>query len=147
MRTTVAALAGAALATAASADGVTPPEAVQMTADRTIEQPLTPEPGDGYRGVQLFIDESRAMCTTCHYNADVAGTGQSGNVGPVLSLIGDKNSEGRLRAIMVNAPAVLGEDVPMPAYYVPDADGETMLSAQEIEDIVAYLMELHRHLD
>ncbi|GMG81691.1 hypothetical protein LNKW23_09040 [Paralimibaculum aggregatum] len=118
------------------------PGAVAMTGDGRVEMPLTASPGDGYRGVQLFIDEARTGCTNCHFNADVEGTGQSGNVGPVLSLIGDRNPVPRLRAILVNARAVFGPDTPMPAFYVPDEAGETLLGAQDIEDLVAYLHEL-----
>ncbi|MGF1447519.1 MAG: c-type cytochrome [Pikeienuella sp.] len=125
----------------AVASDVVAPDAVELTEAGTIEAPLTAEPGDGYRGVQLFITEE-AMCTSCHYNHDVEGTGLSGDVGPTLSLIGDQDSVPQLRAILVNAPAVFGEDTPMPAYYVADEAGETILSAQDIEDLIAYLQEL-----
>ncbi len=136
-------LPAAAVAAETETAGVVPPDEVEIAADGTVAAPLTSEPGDGYRGVKLYIDESRAMCTACHYNADVEGTGQSGNVGPVLSLIGDKNPVPRLRAILVDPRQVFGADTEMPAFYVPDEAGETLLTAQEIEDLVAYLNELH----
>lgn len=136
----------AAAAGAAAADVViTPTEAVEMSRTQLIQASLTGEPGDGYRGVQTFIDESAGNCTGCHYNPDVEGTGQKGDVGPALVLVGDENPEARLRAILVNAPAVFGEDTAMPGYYVPDEDGNTLLTAQQIEDIVAYLGELQRY--
>ncbi|MGF1502167.1 MAG: sulfur oxidation c-type cytochrome SoxX [Paracoccaceae bacterium] len=146
LRAIVAAVAAAA-ASGASAEGVVAPGSVVMSEDGLVAAPLTSTPGDGYRAVQAFIDADKGNCVACHHNADVEGTGQSGDVGPVLTLIGDKNAEAKLRAILVDAPAVFGEETAMPAYYVADDVGETILDAQEIEDIVAYLLELHRYLD
>jgi sulfur-oxidizing protein SoxX len=134
--------AGLCLAGGLAAADVVAPGAVEITGEGTIEAPLTAEPGDGYRGVLLFADPERAVCTDCHYNYDVAATGLEGDIGPALSLVGGKDSPARLRAILVDARAVFGEDTAMPAFYVADGDGETLLSAQEIEDLVAYLSEL-----
>jgi sulfur oxidation c-type cytochrome SoxX len=138
------ALAIALAATGAWAADVTPPEEVVFTEDDTVPEPLTTAEADGYRGVQLFIDETKTNCLACHQNYDTEGVGRSGDVGPDLSLVGDRHAEAWFRALMVDSHRVFGGDTPMPRYYVPDTHtGETMLTAREIEDIVAYLMELH----
>lgn len=147
MQRTLAALAILGFGTAVPAGEILAPDAVRIGEDKTIETALTDEPGDGYRGIQIFIDQERGNCVACHFNADVEGTGLKGNVGPALSLVGDRNPTEKLRAILVNAPAVFGEDTAMPAFYVDDGSGGTLLSAQEVEDVIAYLHELQLYAE
>ena len=107
---------------------VVPPEEVAFTDDMTVPEPLTTARADGYRGVKLFIDESRTNCLACHQNYDTEGVGRSGDVGPDLSVVGDRHAEAWFRALLVDSHRVFGEDTPMPRYYVPDPHtGETML--------------------
>lgn len=134
------------LAGAALADTPTPPEAVDFTEDALVEAPLTAEPEDGYRGVQLFMAEDGPNCLGCHANYDTSATGRSGEVGPSLSVVGDRHAEAWFRALLVDSHRVFGEETAMPRFYVADEDtGDTILSAQEVEDLVAYLMELHAY--
>ena len=69
------------------------------------------------------------------------------DVGPVLDGVADRWSAEELRAIVVNSKAVFGEETVMPGFYSlevgkfvsEDLVGKTILSAQEVEDVVAYL--------
>lgn len=123
----------------------TAPEDVGFTADGRVTAPLVEGGGDGYRGVQLFMDAEKTNCLGCHENYDTAATGRAGDVGPDLSLVGDKHAESWFRALLVDSHKVFGEDTAMPRFYVADPEtGETALTAQEVEDLVAYLMELHQ---
>lgn len=106
-----------------------------------IEQPLTDEYGSGWRGVNLYMDEVTANCVGCHENPDLAATGLSGDVGPKVRMLGSDFERAELRAILVNAPIVFGEDTAMPAFY---EGADPLLSAQQVEDLIAYLMELRR---
>ena len=73
-----------------------------------------------------------------------------GDVGPSLDGVADRYSEAELRAIVVNAKAVLGEDTIMPAFYTviegkrvrKKFKGKTILTAEQVEGIVTYLMSL-----
>ena len=70
-----------------------------------------------------------------------------GDVGPVLDGVADRWSAEELRAIVVNSKAVFGDETVMPGFYSlevgkfvsEDLVGKTILSAQEVEDVVAYL--------
>jgi sulfur-oxidizing protein SoxX len=72
-----------------------------------------------------------------------------GNIGPDLKGISSRYSEGELRLRIVN-PKVLNSETIMPAFYKADGFnrvmkkfvGKTIITAQEVEDIVAYLMTL-----
>lgn len=106
-----------------------------------IEEPLTEEFGSGWRGVNLYMDEMTANCVGCHENPDLAATGLSGDVGPKVRMLGSDFQRAELRAILVDAPKVFGEDTAMPAFY---QGADPLLTAQQIEDLIAYLMELRR---
>ena len=73
-----------------------------------------------------------------------------GEVGPELNGVGDRWSPEELRAIVVNSKAIFSEDTIMPGFYSLDVGkdvrkdlvGKTILSAQQVEDVVAYLATL-----
>jgi len=72
-----------------------------------------------------------------------------GNVAPPLSRVATRLSEGQLRLRVVD-PTRVNRDVVMPAYYrVHDPHGvaepyrgKPILTAQQVEDVVAYLLTL-----
>jgi sulfur-oxidizing protein SoxX len=74
-----------------------------------------------------------------------------GTVGPPLDGIGSRSTAGELRLRLVDPKAINPETV-MPAYYKVEGlyrvleryRDQPMLTAQEIEDIVAYLLTLKR---
>jgi sulfur-oxidizing protein SoxX len=72
-----------------------------------------------------------------------------GEVGPDLTGVGSRYDTGELRLRIVN-PKYANSDTIMPAFYRADGlhrvlkgfEGKSMLSAQEVEDVVAYLVTL-----
>ncbi|MEM6489217.1 MAG: sulfur oxidation c-type cytochrome SoxX [Pseudomonadota bacterium] len=119
--------------------------------DYAVDQPLTAEAGDAQRGRAAFSDRKLGNCLACHANADFDGEELfHGEVGPVLDGVGSRWSASELRAIVVNSKMVFGEHTIMPAFYrasgynrpLDKFDGKTILSAQQVEDLVAYLMTL-----
>jgi sulfur-oxidizing protein SoxX len=72
-----------------------------------------------------------------------------GTIGPDLKGAGSRNTEGQLRLRIVD-PLIFNPDSVMPAYYrreglervAPAFRGKTVLTAEEIEDVVAFLMTL-----
>ena len=89
-----------------------------------------------------------ANCLLCHA-APETGARFMGNLAPPLSGIGGKLSAGQLRLRVVDQPRLNRESI-MPAYYRIDGltrvdpayRGKPVLAAQQIEDIVAYLLTL-----
>jgi L-cysteine S-thiosulfotransferase len=108
--------------------------------------PLTGEPGDAARGRTVVLDRNLSACILCHAvpDAEVAG-----DLGPSLAGVGGRFSIQELRARLMDSSRY-NPDTIMPAYYrstglnrvAPAYRGKTVLSAQQIEDVVAYLRTL-----
>ena len=113
-----------------------------------INVPLLGLQGNAARGQAVFTERARGHCVLCHA-AQELDTEFQGNVGPDLTLVGARLSEGQIRLRIADAQRLLPETV-MPSYYrteglnqVGDAyRGEPALDAQQIEDLVAYLATL-----
>lgn len=116
-------------------------------ADMAVEQPLTDQPGDPVAGREVFASREWGNCLACHVNPDMGNEGFHGTVGPSLDGVGSRWSPAQLRAIVVNAKQVFGPDTVMPAFYSLDVgvevdkeyQGKTILTVQQVEDLVAYL--------
>jgi sulfur-oxidizing protein SoxX len=117
------------------------------TVNYQIPKPLTAQPGDAARGQQVAVDRKLGNCLSCHsLPVDEA---DQGNVGPNLRGVGSRYSVGSLRLRIVN-PKVLDPATIMPAYYrvsgltdvSPAFAGRPILTAQQVEDVVAYLASL-----
>ncbi|MDA5094543.1 sulfur oxidation c-type cytochrome SoxX [Aliiroseovarius sp. KMU-50] len=132
------------------------PSAVVFNEDGAVEQSLTGAPGDATEGAKVASTKSMGNCVACHEITDLADVPFHGEVGPLLDGAGDRWSEAELRGILVNAK-VLFEGTVMPAFYKTEGfnrlgkaytgkahEGEVqpLLDAQQIEDVVAYLMTL-----
>jgi sulfur-oxidizing protein SoxX len=113
-----------------------------------IVKPLTSTPGDPARG-RIVVAGRDGNCLLCHA---IPETGERfmGNVAPPLSRVATRLTDGQVRLRIVD-PTRVNRDVAMPAYYRIDAlDGvaepyraKPILTAQQIEDVVAYLLTLH----
>ncbi len=135
-------------ATTAGAETVAP-DSIPIV-DMELGRSLTGGQGDAIVGRETFADRKKGNCLACHANADLSDQLFHGEVGPPLDGAGDRWSETELRAIVANSKDVFGEQTIMPGFYtlkvginVTDEHvGKTILSAQEVEDIVAYLLTL-----
>ena len=135
-----AGLAACAAAPIADTSGYT------VTGD-AIPEPLAGAAGDPQRGREVVVSRD-ANCLLCH---SLPETGQRfmGNVGPTLSGVGQRLSAGQIRLRVVDYTRVK-PDVAMPPYYRVRAldnvaepyRGKPVLTAQQVEDVVAYLSSL-----
>lgn len=143
----IALLAAAAFAICAPvvAEGLHP---YTVTGDGdAIAEPLTGTRGDATRGRALIVERS-STCILCH-SGPFPEQAFQGDLAPNLSGSGSRWSEGQLRLRLVDA-SHLNPATIMPSYY--RIDGLTrvgnawrdrpILSAEQIEDIVAYLVTL-----
>lgn len=129
--------------------GVVAPGDVEIT-NLSIDKPLTDVPGDAESGKKIFANRKLGNCLACHANSDMADQLFHGEVGPTLDGVGARWQEGQLRTILVNAKAVFADQTVMPGFYSLDVGedvrkdliGKTILEAQQIEDLVAYLSTL-----
>lgn len=119
-----------------------------QTEDR-IDHTLGGLTGDATRGRALVADGHKGNCLACHV-LPIPEEAFHGSVGPSLVGIGAHLNAGQLRLRIVDQQR-LNPNTIMPPFYRPfvqlhqvawEFEGKTFLSAQEVEDIVAYLKSL-----
>lgn len=129
------------------------PENVAYT-DGAVAESLTGTPGDPVAGKQAMADKGIGNCVACHAAEMMKDVPFPGTVGPALDGAGDRWTEAELRGIVSDAKKTF-EDTVMPSFYktsgyIRPGDAYTgkagteplppLLTAQQIEDVVAYLM-------
>jgi sulfur-oxidizing protein SoxX len=144
------ALLGSACSTTATADTTATVGTVKYTIKdgESIPDSLTGKAGDAENGRKVAIDRRKGNCLACHV-LPIPEQPFHGEVGPDLSDVGARLSEGELRLRVVD-PKVVNEDTIMPAFFKQDGfhrvlknfQGKTIISAQDVEDVVAYLVTL-----
>jgi sulfur-oxidizing protein SoxX len=150
----ITAIAAGVLASTAYAQEVLP-TAVSFT-DGAVAQSLSGVAGDPANGRMIIGDNGQGNCVACHVVSEMSDVPFQGNIGPALDGTGTRWSEAELRGIVVNAK-VMFEGTMMPSFYRTDgfirpgnvytgkAADETfgpLLTAQQVEDVVAYLATL-----
>ena len=121
--------------------------AVTVVGD-AIPASLTGAPGDPARGRAVVVDRQVGLCLLCHSGPFPEQRFQ-GDLGPDLGGAGARLSAGQIRLRIVD-PARANPATLMPAYFkteglervAPAFRGKTVLSAQQIEDVVAFLVTL-----
>jgi sulfur-oxidizing protein SoxX len=113
-----------------------------------IPASLTGATGDPARGKAIVLNRQLGLCLLCHSGPFPEERFQ-GNMAPDLKGAGSRWSEGELRLRLVDARR-LNPDTIMPPYYVVDGmnrvarsfRGKPILTAEQIEDVVAFLASL-----
>jgi len=143
----------AALVSPAAGEAVPPlvPFDIAVTAGvAAIPAPLTGKPGDPQEGGKVVAGRRLGNCLSCH-EIDALRTEEfHGDVGPSLDGVAGRWDTATLRMIVVNAKKVFGEETAMPAFYRVDGlnrvrrefSGKPILTAQQVEDVVAFLATL-----
>ena len=113
-----------------------------------IPRSLTGAPGDPARGRKIVATRTQGLCLLCH-SGPIPEERFQGNLAPDLAGAGSRWSEGQLRLRLVDS-RLLNPDTIMPSYYridgfervAPAWRGKPVLTAEQIEDVVAYLATL-----
>jgi sulfur-oxidizing protein SoxX len=116
--------------------------------DDAIMKSLTGKVGNPENGRKLVINRKKGNCLACH-KMPIYEQQFHGNVGPRLHGVGNRLTEGQIRLQIVNSK-VLNENAIMPSFYVNSGfnrvlkkfQDKALLSAAEIEDLVAYTVSL-----
>jgi len=135
-----------ALPAEGNAQGAVKPYAVVGDA---IPASLTGKPGDAARGRAIVANRQVGLCMLCHSASVIPEEKFQGNLAPDLAGAGSRWKIGELRLRIVDAGR-FNADTIMPAYYKTDGltrvasnfAGKTILSAEQIEDVIAYLATL-----
>jgi len=110
--------------------------------------PLTSTPGDAAKGRVIVASRQSGLCLLCHSGPFPEERFQ-GNLAPDIRASAGRLSESQLRARIVDA-SHFNPGTIMPSYYrseglnrvAPKFEGQPILSRQEIEDVVAFLVSL-----
>jgi L-cysteine S-thiosulfotransferase len=113
-----------------------------------IPASLTGSPGDPARGRAVVVNRFVGLCLLCHSGPFPEERFQ-GDLAPDMRGAGSRWSEGQLRLRMVDSSR-LNPDTIMPIYYrtegfarvAPAFRGKPVLTAEQIEDVVAFLTTL-----
>ncbi|MDH3263073.1 MAG: sulfur oxidation c-type cytochrome SoxX [Paracoccaceae bacterium] len=149
-------VAGIAAGGMAAAQEVAPAE-VPFDESGAVAVSLSGAAGNPEEGLKVFTTRSMGNCVACHsVSALLDSVPFHGNVGPSLDGVAGRWNEAELRGIVANAKNVYDGTI-MPAFYktsgyIRPGEAFTMkpateplpplLTAQQIEDLVAYLMTL-----
>lgn len=113
-----------------------------------IVESLSGVPGDIDRGRTIVLSRQSGLCILCH-SGPFPDERFQGNLAPDLAASAARLSQAQLRARIVDASR-FNPDTIMPSYFkkgpftrvAPQFADKTMLTAQEIEDVVAFLVSL-----
>lgn len=150
-----------ASATATIAVAQTAPNEVAYGEYGQVDVSLSGMVGDPAAGLQIMVARGKGNCIACHEVTELAEYPFHGEVGPSLDGVAERWTAEDLRGIVANAKMTFPDTI-MPAFYKTEgfirpgdaytgkaAEGELdpLLTAQEIEDVVAYLMTLDQYYD
>lgn len=114
-----------------------------------IAEPLCDLEGNAQRGREIVSDGSRGNCLACH-QLPIPGIEAYGTIGPPLTGIAARLSEPMIRLRVVDTRNINPVSI-MPGFYrdprlinrpAEKYRGRTFLTAQQIEDVIAYLATL-----
>ena len=117
-------------------------------ADDGIPRSLTGAKGDPARGRAIVVNRQVGLCLLCHSGPFPEERFQ-GNLAPDLSGAGKRSTEAQLRLRIADSSRINPATI-MPAYHrteglvrvAPAWRGKPVLTAEQIEDVVAFLMTL-----
>ena len=117
------------------------------SAGDAIDKPLATK-GDAARGRAIVANRQVGLCLLCH-SGPFPEEQMMGNLAPSLEGVGARLSEGQLRLRIVDSSKVNPQTI-MPPYYrtaglahvAPAFKDKPILDAQQIEDVVAFLVTL-----
>ncbi len=146
---TVAVMAWLSLTALSATAQTTEPSPGLHVVDDGIPEPLSSEPGDATRGRSIVANRQLGLCLLCH-RGPLPEERFQGTLAPDLAGAGRRWTAAQLRLRLADARR-LNPDSIMPAYYRSEGltrvgnawQGKTLLSAQQMEDVVAYLRTLN----
>lgn len=117
--------------------------------DYAIAEPLCGLVGEAQRGREIVSDSGRGNCLACH-QLPISGVEAYGTIGPSLTGIASRLPTAMIRLRVVDTRNINPMSI-MPGFYRDprlinrpgkEYRGRTFLTAQQVEDVIAYLATL-----
>lgn len=114
-----------------------------------IKKPFGGFNGNAQRGRKIVINKDKGNCLACH-SLPIPEESFHGTVGPPLHGLASRLTKGQIRLRVADEQKVIPTTI-MPGFYKDPKEnnrvdddfwGKPVLSAQEAEDVIAYLMTL-----
>lgn len=137
----------AAFLIAFSAAAATAQQPVKLdVVNDSLPKSLSGAPGNAHAGKKIFLTRTLGNCLACHQVTSLKSEEFHGEFGPSLDGVAGRYNEAQLRLIVAD-PKLIFTDTVMPAFYKneglsrvrPEFAGKTILSAAQVEDVVAFL--------
>ena len=149
MKRTLMTVAALAVSTGLATAGDVAPSDVAYDEYGAVAASLTGAAGDAANGAKVFANRKQGNCLACHQNSDMMDALFHGEVGPSLDGAGSRWETADLRGIVTNSKNTFDGTI-MPAFYIDMGYerplekfvGKSILTAQQVEDVVAYLLTL-----
>ena len=114
-----------------------------------IEKSLTGKAGDPVNGRKVAINRKKGNCLACHTVTILKDVPYHGEVAPTLDGVAERYQPAQLRMMIVDQKKYFPDTI-MPAMYrkadlhrvAKKFQGKTILTAQEVEDVLAFLLTL-----
>ncbi|TWB04003.1 sulfur oxidation c-type cytochrome SoxX [Bradyrhizobium stylosanthis] len=149
----------AAFALCLSAGGVRAQEPAKLPAAEPIKldvvndslpKSLTGTPGNAEAGKKVFLTRTLGNCLACHQVTSLKSEEFHGEFGPSLDGVAGRYTEAQLRLIVADPKRVFTDTV-MPAFFKndglsrvrPEFVGKSILTAAQVEDVIAFLKTLN----
>ncbi len=138
------------LSAAAVAQDANKPDPIRLEVVKDeIPKSLTGAPGNAEAGRKVFLTRNLGNCLACHQVSALKSEEFHGEFGPSLDGVGSRYTEGQLRLIVADAKRMFTDTV-MPAFHRndgfsrvrPEFVGKPILTAAQVEDVVAFLATL-----
>lgn len=115
--------------------------------DGLVKASISGAAGDPAEGAKVFKNRKLGNCLACHANTEMNEELFHGEVGPELDGVAERYTSEELRAIIIDSKQVFGDQTIMPGFYTLDLgvrvakkfQDKTILNAQQVEDVLAYL--------
>ncbi len=135
----------ALLLTGISANAGAEPVTAYKIIDFAIASPLTEKPGDPKKGKQIAVHRKKGNCLACH-RMPIPEEADHGVTGTDLNGVSTRLTEGQMRLRLVDSKK-FNPITMMPSFYKTEGlhrvkkgfIGKTILSAEEVEHVIAYL--------
>lgn len=122
---------------------------VELAEATEMPTPLTKQAGDPAKGKGVLSNRKLGNCLACHQLEALKEQPFHGEVGPPLDGVASRYSVAELRLRVVD-PKALNPDTIMPSFYKTEGlhrvmkkfQGKPILTAQQVEDLLAYLATL-----